>query len=473
MSARALRVALAAGALIAGDADPARGQTLLEASLSVETVVSGFALPTGIAFLGPAEFLVIEKNTGRVRRVAGGAVTSDALDLSVDDLGERGLLGIARNTENPPRVFLYFSEAASDGAPAIANRVVRYTWNAALGRLESPALVLDLPVVPGPNHDGGIVLLGPPGQAPGVGDGALLYAVIGDLHRDGQLQNFAGGALPDDTSVILRVQQDGSPAPGNPLQPYCSNNPGTVCQGSEDCGAGSCSLGVGRYFAYGVRNSFGLALDPVTGSLWDTENGVFVYDEINRVVPGMNSGWERIMGPVARDPQGTADLFVIPGSTYRDPAFSFLDTIGVTSIVFPVGSSLGSTYDGRVLVGDNNTGQLYAIPLGTDRTAFDFSTLPALQDLVADTPAEAAPLVIGSGFGVITDLEVGPDGDLYVVSLSQGAVYRVRGPRPVPLLPLFTRGALVLLLAAALVTLRRARSGRERAGRSRVSSALQ
>ena len=86
----------------------------------------------------------------------------------------------------------------------------------------SPTLILDLPVTTGPNHDGGVLALGPPGQFPGIGDGAALYAVIGDLNRNGQLQNNAAGALPDDSGVIFRVLQDGAAAPGNPFVPYCS-----------------------------------------------------------------------------------------------------------------------------------------------------------------------------------------------------------------------------------------------------------
>jgi aldose sugar dehydrogenase len=62
-------------------------------------------------------------------------------------------------------------------------------------------LIVDLPVNPGPNHDGGVILFGPDGK---------LYAVIGDLNRNGQLQNFPSGAAPDDTSVIVRLNDDGS-----------------------------------------------------------------------------------------------------------------------------------------------------------------------------------------------------------------------------------------------------------------------
>jgi glucose/arabinose dehydrogenase len=300
--------------------------------------------------------------------------------------------------------------------------------------LQSPQLLLDLPVTAGPNHDGGVVVLGPTGVG-SVADGSLLYAVIGDLNRSGQLQNNPSAAAPDDTSVIFRIEQDGTPAAGNPFTPYCSVTTSQTCPGGGGCPGGeTCRTAVARYFAYGVRNSFGLAFDPVTNDLWDTENGPNNFDEVNRVLPGMNSGWNQIMGPDALDPQGLGDLFNMPGagSTYSDPEFSWTDTNAPTGIVFPNGSSLGPAYDDVALVGDSNNGFLYELPLNATRDGFDFSAFPALQDLVADDATEQNLLRIGQGFGAITDLEIGPDGDLYVVSIF-GNIYRISGgPTPTP-----------------------------------------
>ena len=96
-----------------------------------------------------------------------------------------------------------------------------------------------------------------------------------------------------------------------------------------------------KYYAYGVRNSFGLAFDPLTAELWDTENGPDRNDEINLVLPGFNSGWERIMGPVGRDAEGTGDLVQFPGSHYADPKFSWFNPVGLTAIVFMKSPLLG------------------------------------------------------------------------------------------------------------------------------------
>jgi len=424
-------------AWVALHASAGTAQTVEDASLEVETVATGLLQPTTMGFLGPDDILVLEKATGIVQRIHQGMI-DPVLDVAVHSQSERGLLGIALDSGQPPGVFLYYTESStgadtsSSGSAPAGNRVYRYDWNPSTEALENPQLILYLPATPSPNHNGGIVLLGPTGEG-SIGDGSLLYAVIGDLTRNGQLANFPFGAAPDDTAVVLRVEQDGSPAPGNPFSPYCSSSTGTTCTDDLDCPAAeTCVTEVARYFAYGVRNSFGMALDPVTGSLWDTENGPNAYDEINRLAPGTNSGWEAIMGPDSRDPQGPGDLFDVPGagSTYSDPEFSWFDTVAPTAIVFPVGSGLGLAYDDVALVGDNNTGQIYALALDTQRNAFDFSdpSLALLQDLVADNQAEANLLRFGSDFGVVTDLEIGPDGDLYVVSLSRGAIYRVPEP---------------------------------------------
>jgi glucose/arabinose dehydrogenase len=389
--------------------------------LQVQQVVNGLSSPTTMAFVAPGDILVLQKNDGQVRRVRNGVLqAAPVIDFPVNNASERGLLGIAVSPTNPPRVFFYLTEATADGQPPLGNRVYSYTWNAGPGTLTNPQLVLDLPVTAGPNHDGGVLTLDAQGR---------LYAIIGDLNRNGQLQNNPGGAAPDDTSVVLRVNQNGTAAAGNPFTPYCSATTTQTCATSGDCPAGqACQTQVARYYAYGVRNSFGLTIDPVTGTLWDTENGPGDYDEVNRILPGFNSGWNQIMGPDDRDPQNPDDLFDMPGegSTYDDPEFSWLATVAPTAILFPRG--LGPLYDGVAFVGDANNGNLYSFPLNGARTAFDVAGITGLADLVADDLDERESVRIGSGFGGITDLKEGPDGSVYVVSIGLGAIYRISGP---------------------------------------------
>jgi aldose sugar dehydrogenase len=381
----------------------AAAQTVTDPRLRVSEVVSGLSQPTAMAFIGPGDILVLQKGDGRVRRVINGVLQPEqVLDVAVDNSSERGLLGIALHPGFPatPFVYLYYTESGSgsdtSGSPVpLGNRVYRYTWNGST--LLSPVLILDLPVTPGPNHNGGTMTFGPDGK---------LYIVIGELNRNGQLQNISGGTAPDNTGVIFRINDDGSTPSDNPF----------FSQGGN----------LAKYYAYGIRNSFGLVFDPLTGELWDTENGLANYDEINLVQPGFNSGWNRIMGPVSRDVEGTSDLVFFPGSHYSDPKFSWFTTVGPTAIAFLNSARLGVDYRNDVFVGDINNGNLYHFPVNATRDGFDLIT-PGLADLVADNSTELQEVILGMGFGGITDLKIGPDGSLYILSFGLGKIFVVSG----------------------------------------------
>jgi hypothetical protein len=175
---------------------------------------------------------------------------------------------------------------------------------------------------------------------------------------------------------------------------------------------------VARYYAYGIRNSFGMAFDPATDKLWMTENGPSNFDEINLVEPGFNSGWNQIMGPASN----TNNLFALPGSHYSDPEFSWRATVGPTAIAFLDSAQLGAQYQLDAFVGDINNGNLYRFKPNGTRNGFVF-TGSALADLVADDSSELDEVIFGTGFNGITDIKVGPDGLLYVLSFGDGAIY--------------------------------------------------
>jgi len=410
---RGLQLLIAVLGILTPAVVPASAQTVNDPALVVELVAIGLNQPTSMAFIGPGDILVLQKANGQVRRVVGGVLQPGfVLDVAVHSLSERGLLGIAVDPDFVlnRQVYLYYTESATGAdttastSTPLGNRVYRYTWNGTA--LVSPVLILNLPVTSGPNHNGGVIAFGP--------DGAL-YVIIGDLNRNGKLQNIPTGPDPDDSGVILRVDTNGAGLADNPF--YNALTPAAP---------------MNRYFAYGVRNSFGMTFDPLTGDLWDTENGPNVYDEVNRVTRGFNSGWNQIMGRDVDDPQGQADLWVAPGSAYSDPEFSWNIPVAPTAPAFPTSPILGCGQLHTLLVGDNNCGQLYRFRLNAARTALSFSS-PALQDTVANNAAnvcldEMTEILFGSGFPVITDIENGPDGKLYIVALNGGAIYRI-GPK--------------------------------------------
>jgi glucose/arabinose dehydrogenase len=386
-------------------------------NLKVETLVTGLSSPTSMAFIDNNNILVLEKG-GQVRLVLNGILQGrPVLQVPVDTENERGLLGIAimngtksgNAANNNKFVFLYYTES-KDGQ--LRNRVYRYNWDEQNQNLVNPALILDLPALPGPNHDGGKLVIGPD---------HYLYTVIGDLNHRGKLQNIKDGPDPDDTSVIFRVNpNDGSAAKDNP---FISNNVTTAMH---------------KYYAYGVRNSFGITFDPISGNLWQTENGPDIYDEINVVKPGFNSGWIQVMGPLSRNPGISTDQLVnYPSSHYANPrshtgfvnpAFSWYTPVAVTDIEFMKSSMLGEKYRNNVFVGDDSNGNLYYFEVNSTRTGFKFNSItqPGLADLVADNEKEVSEVTFGTGFGGITDLKTGPaDGFLYVLSINDGAIYKI------------------------------------------------
>lgn len=364
--------------------------SLKDPNLKVEAFVSGIASPTSMLFVDENNILVLEKD-GNVRLVSNGMLQSQPLvSLSVDNKNERGLLGIEKIGEN---VFLYAT--VKDGQ--LINRIYKYTL-APGPELTNEQEFMDLPATPGTNHQGGKLV---------ASNDGYLYSVTGELQRNGKDQNIANGPDPDFSGAILKTNaNDGSPAPNNPFKSDNSNDP------------------INWYQAYGLRNSFGLGIDPLTGALWDTENGEKTFDEINLVSPGFNSGWKLTIGPISESGISQDDLVNFPDSNYKDPILSFRDSIGITDIEFLNSDKLGTEYANNAFVGDISYGNLYRFELNEDRVDFKFND-PGLEDRVVDNNKELDSVIFGEGFSGITDIKTGPDGLLYVLSFEDGTIYRI------------------------------------------------
>jgi glucose/arabinose dehydrogenase len=379
-------------------------------NLKADLVANGLELPTGMAFLGPNDILVIEKEKGTVQRIIDGMMLAEPLlDVNVGRVSERGLLGIAmsknvtKGTDHHTYVFLFYSETlAKDGGNPVGNRLYRYEL-VNNDTLVNPKLLLDLPATPGPSHNGGVVTIGPDNN---------VYVVVGDLNylnkssANTLAQNVDGSPLPDGRGGILRVTQDGGVV----------GDVGIL--GNEDP--------LNKYYAYGIRNSFGIAFDPLTGNLWETENGPNKGDEINLVEAGFNGGWRQIIGTSSVDEEFDPDNDLVDfggKGKYSDPEFEWGDTVAPTAIIFLNSDKLGIQYENDIFVGNTKGGRIFNFDLNDDRTELVLNN--PLDDKVADTNDELEDITFARGLGIITDLEVGPDGYLYVVSLSHGAIYKI------------------------------------------------
>jgi glucose/arabinose dehydrogenase len=377
------------------------GPSVNDNSLTVEQVTGGLISPTTMVFLDEDTILVLEKDNGRVRAIENGMLQPEPLlDVAVANDGERGLLGaaVSRENESTTYVFLYFTESGGgvdgddlQGASPAGNRLYRYELQG--GRLVNPLLLLDLPALPGPRYNGGPVVIGPDNN---------VYVIIGDVGgHTTMVQNFENGSEPDGTSGILRVSKNGEDP-----EPVI----GTGAFGKY-------------YFAYGMRSGDGMDFDPMTGLLWDTENGAPFVDEINLVDAGFNSGWKIVQGIVPQD-YNLTDLVMFNGeSHYSNPEFTWTEPVDPTALEFLTSSALGEEYENDMFVGDASNGTIYRFELTENRSALALEGM--LDDTVANTPEEAEDVVFGTGFGGITDIKTGPDGYLYILSSEEGALFRV------------------------------------------------
>jgi glucose/arabinose dehydrogenase len=478
-------------ALVAGGlalAAQAEAQTVVDPDLEVRTVTTGLTQPVQMEWIGEDDFLVLEKSTGQVKRVRDGGAPEVVLDLTVNSASERGLLGIAldKHFDDNGFVYLYWSETtlAADNndlaaVPVDGNRLDRFTWDGStltydrtLARMRAFQQDPEQPLRG--NHNGGVVRVGPDGK---------IYLIVGDTGRRGQTQNLVdgpfvypfpttaddliigddqfGGPDPDAehlTGVILRLNRDGSAPEGNPFFEL----------GTERGGQVGASLK--RIYAYGIRNSFGMAFDPFSGDLWEQENGDDSFSEINRVEPGFNSGWVQVMGPLSRvaqfreiennrgptgdpaaasyyglqqlrwppeniaaTPEEAAErLFRLRGSRFSDPELAWKYEFAPGGIDFLERDVLGKEYRGDLFVGSANVrgSNLFRLPIhgNRKRVAPDDARL---RDRVADNlrkyeMTESESLLFGEGFGVTPDVRESPAGTLYAVSLSLGTIYEIR-----------------------------------------------
>jgi glucose/arabinose dehydrogenase len=382
---------------------------LFDSHLKITTVAEGLSTPTTMAFVGPNDILVLEKDTGMVKRIVDGKVLpKPVLDVNVANSVERCLCGIAvAKNGSTTHVFLYYTEIDGTdgedkaGKQPIGNRVYRYDLSS--DALINPLLLMDLPANPGPRHNSGNIMIGPDKN---------LYVEIGDVdgsfktsETETKTQNYKNGVDPDGRGGILRITQDGQPTDG--------------ILGD--------TIPLRLYYAYGIRNSFGMDFDPVTGNLWDSENGPGNGDEINLVLPGFNSGWQQVQGLASQETSfSESDLEDFNGKGhYADPKLVWVNTAGPTAVKFLNSAQLGTTYENDMFVGDVHNGRIYHFDLTADRK--DLVLPQELSSRVIEKPSSpgVSNIVFGDGFGGVTDLEVGPDGNLYVVSIGLGSIFQI------------------------------------------------
>jgi len=346
-----------------------------DSNLIVEEYVSGLNLPVMIDFIGDDDgvhMLVIEKDEGTVKIIKDGILISEPiLQLEVSHTSEEGLIGILVQNND---VFVHHTTRSVDD-DTTSNWFTKYTWDGE--KLIEPVELLSFHKGTG-NHNGGVMI---------EDENGIVFGAIGDLGY---------GKVLD-----MQQQKNFLSAENNYIGSILSlNTPSEV-------------------YAVGIRNTYGLDIDPVTGILWDTENGHRDFDEINLVQKKFNSGWSKIQGPI-KDNQETP---IINGYEYSDPEFSWERPVAVTSIHF-IHSPLFPEYENSVLIGSFGGGILYKFELNENRDGFRFDD-NNLKDLVLNKEDSPNEIIFGTGFAGITDIKEGPDGSIYIVTIGDGKIFRI------------------------------------------------
>jgi glucose/arabinose dehydrogenase len=327
------------------------------AGVKAVRVAGGLNSPIGFTLAPDGRLVYVERHTGwlRFRNLQTGNDHRVHRILKVNSTGERGALGVALHPGWPEKRFVYVF-ATRNTASGLRNQVLRIKVQD--GRGVGVKRILSIVAGPTCCHNGGRILFGPGGK---------LYVVVGDNTNPANAQDRTSNLR----GKILRINPDGSIPRDNP---------------------------VGRIWAHGIRNSIGFAFDPLTGRLWEQDNGPECNDEINRIVWGGNFAW----GPNQSCPNTNnsgPDPRIRPRHTFGTP-------VGLTGLAFCDGCGLGAAYQGDLFVGAVNDGRIRRFDLNGNRLGFDAGPL-----LVLDRPAP------------VLSLEVAPNGRIYFSDFS--AVYRL------------------------------------------------
>jgi glucose/arabinose dehydrogenase len=331
-----------------GPGGPARAGSAVDA----EPVATGLAFPAAFTFAPDGRIFYAERFSGEIR-IFNPANESDTLFFTVPNVltsGEQGLLGLALSpADSSRRVVFAYATRNVGGTPR--NQIVRIVDVGGNG--QDMRVIWSADVVASSVHNGGRILFGPDQK---------LYAITGDAANSGNSQN-----LGNDQGKVLRITGNGDIPPTNPI----SGSP---------------------IWAYGIRNSYGFGFDPLTGFLWETENGPNCNDELNRIQKGLNYAWgpnETCFTPPP-PPQNTNQ----DGPNPVLPQVWFTPTIAPTGLAFCVDCGIPGA-NGAFFFGDFNTGQIRQANLSGNR-----------QQILSTTS-------VYSHSGSVLSLERGPDGAVY------------------------------------------------------------
>jgi aldose sugar dehydrogenase len=347
-----------------------------QARFELVTVVSGLEHPWGMAFL-PDESILVTERPGRVRMVRDGQLDPEPIEgvPPVYARGQGGLLDVALDPQFASNRLIYLSYAAEDDG-GNSTRVARATLGD--GRLEDLEVIFTAqPLVRSSKHFGSRLAFDREGY---------LFITVGERGQGERAQD-----LGDHNGTVIRLDPDGSVPEANPFVGTAAARP--------------------EIFSYGHRNAQGLAINPETGIPWLQEHGARGGDEVNIVRPGVNYGWPVITYGI--DYTGAP----IGEGTHKEgmaqPIYYWVPSIAPSGMAFYDGAAFPE-WRGDLFVGALRSRLLARLELDGEKVV-------------------AEERLLEGEIGRIRDVEVGPDGFLYLLTdESDGGLYRLEPADEVP-----------------------------------------
>ena len=332
-------------------------------------VTNGLANPTAMAFAPDGRIFVAEQ-AGKLRVIKNNALLPTAfVQLSVNSSGERGLIGIALDPDFSANNYIYLYYTVPT-AP-IHNRISRFTANGDVALAASESIVLELdPLSTATNHNGGAMHFGKDGK---------LYVAIGENANSANAQN-----LDTYHGKILRINKDGSVPEWESLS-YRSEQRK-------------------RVWAHGLRNPYTFSIHPESGRILVNDVGQVTWEEINDATTGgRNFGWPTTEGKFnpATYPNFTNPIYAYPHGSGDGNGCA----ITGGTFFYPSVTNYPSTYWGKYFFQDLCNQWINTL---------DLSASPAVRSPYATTTG-----------GNNLALAVGNDGNLYYLSRSSSALYKV------------------------------------------------
>ena len=341
-------------------------------TIKLDTIATGLDVPWGIAFLQNGDMLVTEK-AGKLYRIKNKKKEEIKGVPEVISDGQGGLLDVIVSQDAPKDknvIYLSFSKPKKvDGKILATTAVMRAEIKGST--LSNQKIIFEaLPYAPTRHHYGSRLVL----------NNGYLYLSVGE--RGNEQQNPQ--SLDDNQlGKIHRIYPDGTIPADNPFKDK-NGKPTTL-------------------YCYGNRNPQGLATNPATGALWETEHGPRGGDEINIIVPGKNYGWPVTSYGINYNGKTITDKTTAPG--IQDPLLYWIPSIAPSGMAFITGD-VYKPWRGALLVGSLRFKYLNLCYLNGNKVVSEEKLL--------------------KNIGRVRDVRVGPDGYIYIaVEKPAAAVYRL------------------------------------------------